>query len=352
MRRSERWRRLAAAAAWAVALAAGGCLLAGCSPLYVLRAGYEEARILWRRQPIEELLADPLLDADTKSKLALALDARAFARDRLGLRAAGSFSSFARVDADQVVHVVLAAYRERLELVTWWFPIVGRVPYRGFFDQAEAHAAAAELEAEGYDTVVQPSVAFSTLGWFDDPLLSNLLRLDRVSLAAVIMHELTHNTRYLPGHGAFNESFANFVGYSGTVAFFTARGESDNAARAEQLWQDALAFSAFLGRLTASMRAAYASGIDDSERRRRLSRGQTEFRALPLQTNLYADFARAPLNNASLLHYAMYNERLELFAAMQARARGNLAAAIAQVLQVAAGAADPYAALAAHLGSN
>ncbi len=346
-------RRCAATSACRPTLLLAACLLLnGCSPFYVLRSGFEEARILWRRQPIERLLQQPDVDADTKSKLALALDVRIFARDALGLRAGGSFRSFARVDDDQVVHVVLAAHRDRLELLTWWFPIVGAVPYRGFFDKEHAQAAAVALDAKGFDAIVQPSVAFSTLGWFDDPLLSTLLKFDRVSLASVIIHELTHNTRYISGHSAFNESFATFVGYRGAVGFFHAHGESDNAARAQQLWHDALTFSTFLGEFTGRLRAAYATGIVATERRRLFDLAQVEFQTLPLATNLYGEFGRASLNNALILHYLLYNDRLALFDAALTRRGDDLGQTIAAVLQAVDGAADPYAAVAALVGDR
>ena len=121
------WRRPRpiAAAVLAVICAATLC---GCSVGYVLRAGYEEARILWRREPIEALLRQPQLDASTRSKLELVLAVRRFAAERLHLNVNGSFGSFARVDRDQVVHVVSAAHRLRLEPYTWWFPLLGRVP--------------------------------------------------------------------------------------------------------------------------------------------------------------------------------------------------------------------------------
>ena len=112
--------------------------VSGCSPAYVLRAGYEEAKILWRRQPIEEILARNDLDESVRDKLGLVLRARKFAEEDLGLRVGGSYGTFASVDADQIVHVVTAAQRFRLEPHTWWFPIVGRVPYKGFFSEAAA----------------------------------------------------------------------------------------------------------------------------------------------------------------------------------------------------------------------
>jgi predicted aminopeptidase len=331
---------------------AGALALAGCSPVYVLRAGYEEARILWRRQPIERVLQRSDLDRETRAKLELTLEVREFARDRLGLRVGGCFASLATVDADQVVHVVLAAERFRLEPVTWWFPVVGRVPYKGFFDEQRAQAAAARLEAEGFDTVVQPSVAFSTLGWFDDPLLSNLLRYDPVTLATVILHELTHTTRYLSGHGAFNESFANFVGYAGAREFFHESRRRAEALRAHDLWDDARAFSFFLADFTARLETAYAAGIDEAERTRMLDAGQEQFRGLTLRTGLNADFGAGRLNNARILHYRLYYDRLGLFDRLLQHHRGDMAAAIRAALEIADDATDPYAVLTTHLAAT
>jgi predicted aminopeptidase len=217
-------------------------VLSACSPAYVLRAGYEEAKILWRREPITRVLQDPNLDAETRAKLELVLAVRDFARDTLALRVGGSYASFARVDADQAVHVVTAAYRDRLVPYTWWFPIVGRIPYKGYFSEEAARAEAAALEQQGLDTAVRPSTAFSTLGWFDDPLLSTLLRYDRVALVETVIHELLHNTAYPAGQAAFNESFATFAGHRGAILFFAMRGDEALRRQAESAWQAALAF--------------------------------------------------------------------------------------------------------------
>ena len=307
-------------------------LLAGCSPAYVLRAGYEEARILWRRQSIEQLLQLGTVDAATRSKLELVLAVREFARDTLALRVDGSYTSLARVDADQVVHVVTAAYRLRLESYTWWFPIVGRVPYKGYFSKPDAAAEAAELETEGYDTSVRPSVAFSTLGWFADPLLSNLLRYDRATLANVIIHELLHNTSYVGGHAEFDESFANFVGHRGAIQFFATHGDEAAREEATAAWNETLRFSAFLGDFTARLRAAYAAGSTLSDRQQLFTAAQEDFRRLPDRPDAYRDFATEPLNNAVILHYLAYADRLQLFESLWQQ-HGDLAHTVQLVLQ-------------------
>jgi predicted aminopeptidase len=317
--------------------------LSACSPTYVLRAGYEEAKILWRRQPIERLLQRGDLDSDTRAKLELALAVRAFAADQLHLKVDGSFATFARVGADQVVYVVSAAYRTRLEPYTWWFPIVGRVPYKGFFSKTSADEQAASLEREGYDTYVSPSVAFSTLGWFADPLLSNLLRYDRMTLANVIIHELLHNTIYVSGHADFDESFANFVGTRGAILFFAGRDETSALGEAAASWDDTLLFSDFLGRFTERLRQAYASNTPDRERLFR--EGQEEFRHLALQTRQYSDFGTEHLNNAVILHYLMYADRLSEFDALLQQEGGDLCRTIEVVIAAVKKGGDPFAAV-------
>ncbi|MFN8627124.1 MAG: aminopeptidase [Candidatus Binatia bacterium] len=333
---------MSARAAWLVLLVCA----AGCSPAYVLRAGYEEAKILWRRQPIERLLQGTDLDRETRDKLELVLAARAFARDTLGLAVNDSYSTFARVDADRVVHVVTAAYRTRLAPYTWWFPIVGSVPYKGYFSQSAAVAEATELERQGYDTYVRPAVAFSTLGWFADPLLSTLLRYDRATLADVIIHELLHNTVYLGGHADFDESFANFVGMRGAIAFFAARDDAAAKRRAAAAWEDSLRFSDFLGDFTGRLRQAYDTGLQPAERQALFDAAQEAFRQLGLQTGEYADFGTQPLNNAIILHYLLYADRLRLFDDIFRQRQGDLAATIARIVQaVRADGRDPFATL-------
>jgi predicted aminopeptidase len=320
--------------------------LSACSPTYVLRAGYEEAKILWRRQPIQTMLQRADLDSDTRAKLELVLAVRAFAADALHLEVDGSFASFARVDANQVVYVVSAAYRTRLEPYTWWFPIVGRVPYKGFFSKSSAEAEAACLEREGYDTSMRPSAAFSTLGWFADPLLSNLLRYDRVTLANIIIHELLHNTIYVAGHADFDESFANFVGTQGAMLFFAARDEAPALQQATAAWDDTLLFSDFLDRFTTHLRELYDSGIDPTERLRVFSQAQEECRHLPFRTRLYADFGTQRLNNAVILQYLMYATRLRQFYEVLQRHENDLAATIQTIIAaVHDNRGDPFAAV-------
>lgn len=326
--------------------------LSACSPGYVLRAGYEEAKILWRREPIEAVLRRGDLDPSAREKLELVLAVRTFARDTLHLRVGDSYGTLAHVDADQIVHVVSAAYQLQLQPYTWWFPIVGGVPYKGYFSERDAKDEAACLERDGYDTYVRPSVAFSTLGWFADPLLSNLLRYDRATLANVIIHELLHNTSYVGGHADFDESFANFVGCRGAMMFFAEREDQAALEQATTDWGDALVFSDFLVRFATQLRAAYGNGATLADRDGLFRAAQAEFRTLPLRTRTYQEFATRPLNNAVILHDLMYADRLQLFEDLLRQHEGDLARLIAAVVDaVRARAGDPFAAVEALRGA-
>ena len=330
-------------------LAALLCLsAAACSPTYVLRAGYEEAKILWRREPIARVLAEPDLSADTRKKLETVLAARRFANDELALNVGGSFSALSNVDGDSNVVVLTASRQNALEPYTWWFPIVGRVPYKGFFDRDRAAAEAAALEREGYDVYLRPAATFSTLGWFDDPLLRHLLKYDESFLVNLVLHETYHNTFYLRGQTAFNESLATFVGHRGAIAFFAGRSDTVLLNEAERDWDQTLRFAAFLDRLVTALRAAYAAAPDDAAavaaRTPIFAAAKEEFRALGLGNSDFTRFLGEPLNNAVVLHYLIYSTDLDLFEQVHRR-EGDLKRAIAFIQHAAED--EPHAPFAA-----
>jgi predicted aminopeptidase len=330
--------------------------LSACSPLYVLRAGYEEAKILSRRRPIAKMVADSSTPAPTREKLQLVLAARRFAQDSLHLKAGDSYTTYASLKSDTLAMIVSAAYKDRFQAYTWWFPIVGHVPYKGFFSEAKAWKEARKLEKKGLDTYVRPTAAFSTLGWFNDPLVSPLLRYDSVTLAGTVIHELLHNTLYVPGQAMFNESLAEFVGSRGAIAFFCAGPGRDErrCARAEADWHDELIFGSFLDGMVQRLDSLYSrpdldrdekirrrEGIFAEARRRFATEVQPRFTA-----STYAGFLQGPLNNATLISRRLYYHRLDLFERVYQRSGGELLRALESILAAARGdRKDPYGAV-------
>ncbi len=318
--------------ALALLLLASAAALAGCEAGYIARAAYEEGRLLWRRKPIDTMLARGDLSPAVRAKLETVLKVREFARGRLGLNVGRSYTSISEVDQGAIVWVVMAAPRDSLEPYTWWFPIVGSIPYRGYFNKDRAAAEAAEMERRGYDTMVRPAVAFSSLGFFNDPLLSNLLRLDRVELAGVIIHELFHRTYFLASDVMFDESAATYVGSAGAVQFFEA-SKGPNSADAEAargVLEADLKFADFLKSESERLRKLYQSGLPRAEILKR--RG-------PIFAAINADYARLkprlsglerfdldkqPLNNAVLINYLIYFHDLDNFAKLDRIYGGNL----------------------------
>lgn len=321
---------------------------------YLSRAGWEEGKILARRRSIRELVASRKTDPNTRAKLELVLDARTFAADSLHLEADESFTTYSKLDSDTLVLVVGAAYRDRLRPYTWWFPIVGRVPYKGYFAPSDALDEAKSLEAQGLDTYVRPASAFSTLGWFEDPVVSSTLHEDTASLANTVIHELTHNTFYAPGQAVFNESFANFVGAHGAMRFFAARGDTLHLRASEQDWARDRALGAFwegvFNALDSAFKAHPASAKD------RLAARDTVFAqarvhfmqdVLPKLPGIPPGVrVQLVLNNAIVLSRRVYRTGLDLFDGVLDREGGDLTRAVPEIIRLAkARPKDPYGAV-------
>jgi len=331
--------------------------LSACSPFYVLRAAYEEGKILWRREPIAQFLEKADVNQDTQEKLKLVLAVREYARDVLKMNVGGSYASYSYVDRPDLTLILTAAPKTELKPYTWWFLIVGRVPYKGYFSRADAEAAAADLQSEGYDTNIRPSAAFSTLGWFDDPLLSHLLRYDKVTLSEVVFHELFHNTLYVKGAGAFNESVANFVGSRAAIDFFRERFGANSAEhqKAIQAWQEDLEFSDFIEKLGESLSELYGKAISLDEKLRLreeiFERGRTEWgeRIAGRPAHRFRGFAKQPLNNAVMIHYLLYLKNLRLFEELYESRGRNLAHVIDSMREAVAKGGEPFEAVRALL---
>ena len=298
-------------------------IFGACSPGYVLRAGWEEAKILRGRRPISEVVHDTTTSPELRAKLRLVQNSRAFAERELGLDAGKSFTSYATTASDTLLLVVSAAPEFQLTWKTWWFPIVGRVPYRGYFHFDQAQRDANRLEEQGYDVWVRPSSAFSTLGWLPDPVLSTTLKADSLALVDTVIHEITHTTFFPSGQAHFNESFANFVGQRGAIAYFCeAVADERRCRQARDRWHDTRIFSRYFNRLVDSLQAVYGSDLTPQRMRERkaevLNWGASEFEAIKpeLRSGRYRSLDPDRLNNAWLLARVLYYSRLDDFQAI------------------------------------
>lgn len=329
------------------------CLpVAGCSPGYVLRAGWEEARLLSRRQPIADVVHDTAAPAGVRAKLRLVQDARDFSERTLGLRPGASFESYVELRRDTLVLSLSAAPEFALRWKTWWFPIVGRVPYKGFFDFEEARAEARRLREAGHDVSLRPVAAFSTLGWLPDPVMSTTLRRDSVSLVETVIHEITHSTFFPAGQARFNESFANFVGHRGAIAFFCeALEERLLCEKARARWHDTRVFGEFFGSLVEPLRRLYRSARPPEEKRalkraifrQAVGRFREEIRPR-LTAGVYGELDPERLDNAWILARLLYYTRLEDFESVFER-EGSLREAFRAVVAEVERTDDPWAAL-------
>ncbi len=334
-----------------------GCLLlltlSGCTPEYYIRAAYEEGRILWRRKPISAMLAGDAIAPDVRRKLEMVLAVRDFAADRLRMNVGGSYAAYSYVDRRVLLHVLTAVPKTSLQPHTWWFPLVGRMPYKGYFDPDDAREEARALAALGHDTNIRPAGAFSTLGWFDDPLLGHLLKLDRVSLAEVVLHELLHNTLFVKGSAAFNESLANFVGKRGAIDFFVRRhgAESPEAKAARRAWREELEFSGHMMELVGCLRDLYGGDLPEADKLRRReevfarSRRQWASALEGRPGHRHVSFSRRPLDNAVILQSLLYVTELARFEEIYRREGQNLRRAVEAVRAATRDAQDPFDAL-------
>jgi predicted aminopeptidase len=342
-----KWTRRALKALAVVALALVAYLVVAPTGRYLLRGAWEEAKILAKRRPLADILADSATSPPLRAKLELVLGARAYARDSLGLDVGESFTTYSETGRDTLTLLVSGAYRDKLKAYTWWFPVVGRVPYKGYFDFDEARRQERALNARGFDTRLGAVSAFSTLGWFNDPLLPSTLRADSLHLANTVVHELTHNTYYAPGGAVFNESFANFVGSRGAERFFLGRGQPAAAAEVAARWADEKVMGRFWATLYARVDSAFKAhpGEEAGPVAARLAaravlfadaRSQLLHDIAPrLKTISIRSVERVRLDNAVLMSRRVYLTDLDAFDAVLAKNRGDLRRTVGEIIAAA-----------------
>ncbi|OGP89428.1 MAG: hypothetical protein A2157_13255 [Deltaproteobacteria bacterium RBG_16_47_11] len=295
--------------------------LTGCGHvLYISKLGWHQAYISFHSVPIQEVLKEEQVGLEIQGKIRFIQEVKRYGEEHLGLRKTKSYSKFYEVKGP-ILYVVTASEKDQLKLYNWTFPIVGRVTYKGFFIKDEALKEQRDLDRRGYDTYLQPSEAYSTLGWLKDPIFSSMLKWDDGTLANLILHEMVHATVYFKGKTDFNEQMATFIGNQGAIDFLTRKcgNESQAVLKAVQSQQDDLLFSRWIDQAYERLSKFYAQEISKEEKlrgREGIFRSlQEKFREMkPLfKTDWHLLFDQIPLNNAVLLAHRQYFHRLEMF---------------------------------------
>jgi predicted aminopeptidase len=328
--------------------ARGLLVLLACLPLgacgglrYYAHVAHGEASLLAQRRPIAAVVIDPATDPQLAARLRLAAQARQFAAARLDLPDNRSYTSYVELHRPYVAWNVFATPRWSVEALPQCFPIAGCVAYRGYFALARAQARADALAAQGDDVWIGPVPAYSTLGWFADPIVSSMLRWDDDQLAGTLFHELAHQRLYVKGDTAFNESFASFVEQEGVRQWRAARALPPPDPRTQAMERG---FTALVLDLRQRLGQLYASGQDTAA----LARGkQAQIEAFRQRyahwrdvhwpgDHRYDAWVAAPINNARLLPFGLYDRWTGAFEVLFERGERQWSAFYAAVRALAA----------------
>lgn len=311
----------------------GGLLfLEGCSLPYLAHVSRGQIQILNRRQKIEDAIQKGKVSQAQKKKLELVLEVRRYAISTLKLKESQSYTKYVDLKRDAVAYNLVVCPKDRLDPYTWWFPFVGRVAYLGFFDKEYALKTKKEFEEEGYDTYLRGVSAYSTLGWFDDPVFSTMLAFRDETLANVIIHELTHGTLYRKGDTMFNEGIATFIGNKGALEFLKEKygAHSRPYQGALDAQADDLLFSKFISQWRKKLEVYYSTSQSSEEkilkRETEFLKIKEDFQALKpkLKTSSYLYFDRLSFNNAIFVAFGQYYEDLSLFEKVWEKHHRNL----------------------------
>lgn len=339
-----------------VLLALLSSVLTGC---YYARAVGGQVSLLAERRPIAAVRADPATPADVAHRLALVERAREFAVAALALPDSGSFTSYAELRRPYPVWLVVATPEFSFVPQRWCFVFAGCFSYRGYYDESVAQRYAHSLAERGLDVAVFGVPAYSTLGWFDDPVLSSMLRGDDVTLVETIFHELAHERLHIAGDTEFNEAYATLVGEEGVRRWLAARGEDATLAawlrdreRGERVLRLIREARLELARL-------YASDASAAEKRAAkaeiIATLRSQYEMLKTELDGYDAYDRwfaGRLNNAHFVAVAIYWERLPAFRALLGRCQGDMAAFHAAVERLAAWPPEARAATLSALAGN
>jgi predicted aminopeptidase len=318
-------------------------VLSGCaSPLYYAQAISGQLEILAKRRPVEEVLADPATPLETRQQLELVRHLREFASRELLLPDSRSYRTYADLERPFVVWDVFATPELSLEPKHWCFIVAGCVPYRGYFARDKAEQFAAGLKRKGYDVYVGGVPAYSTLGWFNDPLLNTFIHRSEAELAGLLFHELAHQKIYVSGDSAFNESFATVIELEGVKRWFEHQGTAQQTEAYRQKIKRREEFNTLVLKHRARLKEIYASNLSDAEKRiakmRVFGELRNDYATLKADWGGYTIFDNwfaQDLNNAHLAAIGLYSQYVAAFQALLAQHNGDLATFYREVERLA-----------------
>jgi len=315
----------------------------GCQTLtYYSQAAKGQAQVLLGQKRISGMVKDPEVPQKLKDQLKLVLELREFARNELKMNPEGNYLKYRDLNRKYVLWVVYAAPPLSVKLKTWWYPIAGKFTSRGFFAEEDARKFAARLQEEGMDVYVGGAPAYSTLGWFNDPVLNTFIRYQESSLAELIFHELAHHHLFIKGDATFNESFATAVAQIGVARWLkTKRGTEQHdvyLARCDRRHN----LSELLAVSRSNLKKLFSSNKTEQEKREGKKKIITALKkdlvALSGSDPGYrklAVWAKRPINNAVLGARSVYHRRVPAFYALYEQNGRDMEAFLNEVEKIA-----------------
>ena len=324
----------------------------GCSVGYVVRSAYFQAELLGKREPIEKLRAAQHFNPDELRALDRIRDVKQFGAE-IGLKATENYDTFA-TNWNRKIWNISACEELAFEPKRWTFPVVGKIPYLGFFRRQDADPWIRRLEKKGYETYIRTAGAYSTLGWFKDPVLPGMLKWNDYRLADTVLHELAHATLWIKGSVKFNESFANFVGEVAAFQYLEDRfgPNSEAVNKAKSRHEDIKKWRTVLRELYQDLQSVYKNDALTQEQKREQKAalfGSLPARVAKAQLQKPDRFNKAitkgTWNNARMVQYKTYNHNRDYFRAIYEKEGQDLLRFMTAIEGITKGKTDPFKAL-------
>jgi predicted aminopeptidase len=319
---------------------------------YLASQGIFQAQYLWGRVPLDSVADDPRWTELQRKRLALIPEIQAYGT-RIGLASNANYTVI-NPDWTRTIWNVSASDRASFTPRAYWFPIVGTMPYLGFFDRGQARAWARDLEDQDLDVYMRTAGAFSSLGWYDMPIVPEMLGWSEQRLSDTLLHETAHATLWIPGSVEFNESFANFVGEKASHGYLVDKygPESPEVATADAITADGKRLNGVLHEVFVELDAVYAD--PELTRREKIAAKERLFATLPTRIagaglqrpqRLVRWIQQGTWNNARMMQFRTYNRSPEQFQAVLDAEGGDLLRFIGRIGEITSTDRDPYAAL-------